>query len=98
MGQGLECYDANGVLKFTAADRLGRFLTTITIGTSAGSTTVLGINTGEPFAVVASRDTTVSGFQIPPVPPTVTFDTIAQSVSWGSSSYSPGWVLTIGVR
>lgn len=99
MPVGVEIFGADGSLKFSATDRLGRFLLTVNIGPGAGGVSVPGLNTGIPFIVVTARDAPTSSpsFQYLPTPPTITFNQAAQAVYWSDSSLPEGWVLTIGV-
>lgn len=52
MPQGLEVYDANGVLVIGITDRLQRVLGSVYTGTGAGSLTVPGFASGVPFYFV----------------------------------------------
>ena len=99
MPSGVEVNGPDGSLKFSATDRLGRFLLAVNISTGAGGVSVPGLNTGTPFIVVTARDDSTSSpaFSYLPIPPTVTFNQSAQAVYWSASNYAPGWVLTVGV-
>lgn len=81
--QGLEVYNEDGTLQFTTSERLTRFLESFTIGTSAGSRVVLGINTGTPVAIVTPVLSSNTSFLANRVP-ILSFDTQSQTVSWPS--------------
>lgn len=93
--QGLEIYNANSSLEFTTSTRLSRHLVTFALGNSAGSRFVDGLNTGTPVAI-PNINTGTSSFVIPQ-PPTFTFNTTNQTISWSTPAPAGTCIVTIFV-
>lgn len=94
--QGLEVYNSDGSLQFTTSDALSRFLTSFSIGQSAGSLFINGLNTGRPLAIVApliGNNTSFLGVGTP----RFTFDTVNQIAYWPASSFASGYTVAIVV-
>lgn len=96
--QGLEVYNADGTLNFTTADRLTRILLVFSTGSSSGSVSVPGMNTGEPFVVSCplSQNSGINFF-FALVPPAFTIDKVNSVVSWAFQAGSQPCRVTVGV-
>lgn len=54
MAQGLQVWDANGILQLDTSRLMGRFLTVIDASAPTGAVDIAGLNTGTGFAVPLS--------------------------------------------
>lgn len=97
---GLESYDpVTRQLKFTTDSQICKFLASFTVGNSAGSRVVEGIEQGTPFAIVTAITPSGTNSFVMPHAPNVTFNQQTKTVSWGDSSgfNSAGSTIIIGI-
>ncbi len=92
MPAGLECYDAQGRLMFSATDRLARVLGVVNTNAADGSLTDAGLTTGAAYFAFFPSSMTADRYW-----PTVTVSGSTLSWSYAMPSYRVGGVILYGI-